>query len=186
MIYLCQTTNFGNRDLSELKSSIPNLQFIVDDGYHSGFETFIRSLEFTDEPCVRIEDDIELCNNFVEVIENIISRKPDVIINFFRPNANDFRINKKETLRELTGKWFSYNQCTYYPQGIASKLAKWLREHREQYKEYDDAMRDYFVQNDIHFYQYCPNIVNHKSEVSLIDKNRSVKHRVDKHFKKDI
>lgn len=185
MIYLCQTTNWGNRDLSELKSSISNLQFIVDNGYHSGFETFIRSLEFTDEPCVRIEDDIELCNDFIEVIESIISQHPNDIINFFRYDANFICRNKKGFMK-LSPKWYICNQCTYYPKRIASKLAKWLREHREQYKDYDVAMQDFFKEMNMYFYQYNPNIVNHKHTISLIDETRPIESRRDKNFKKDI
>lgn len=182
MRYILQTTNWSERrDISQLCEQIPNLEMVVDDGYRNARQTFLRSLALTDEPCVRIEDDIELCDNFTERIESIIQEKPNDVINFFI-NYPEERFRFKSGLIEVPGRKFMFNQCTYYPQGIASQILKYSEE--DDTFDYDVLMAHFFDKNNINFYQYLPNIVNHKCCLSLIDKKRPILGRTDLTFKR--
>ena len=88
---------------------------------HQPVQSFINQLELISEyDSVLLEDDLILCKNFKEEIEKIITQYPDRIINFYsRPR---FYFKTEETFD------FRYNQCTYYPKGIAKILATKMKE----------------------------------------------------------
>lgn len=179
MRYLCQTTDWGGRSLGLLKLEIPQLELVVDNGYRSAFKTFCRSLALTDEPCVRLEDDAILCENFTETIEQIIAQQPDALINFFSMYPK-FRFGGRTGLFPRNGKTFLYNVCTYYPEGYASRLLSFLENEAES-EEYDVELGRWLQKNNLQYYQYSPNIVNHSQSVSLINASRP-QTRTDKSF----
>lgn len=181
MRYLCQTTEWGGRSLDLLKSEIPHLELVVDNGYHSAFKTFCRSLALTDEPCVRLEDDAMPCNHFTENIEQVIAQRPDALINFFCLYPS-IRFGGRQGLFPRDGRTFTYNVCTYYPEGYASRLLAFL-EHEAKSEEYDVELGRWLQQNHLHYFQYAPNLVNHASSVSLIDPTRPVT-RTDHSFRR--
>jgi hypothetical protein len=88
---------------------------------HQPVQSFINQLELISEyNSVLLEDDLILCKNFKEEIEKVIAQYPDRIINFYsRPR---FYFKSEETFD------FRYNQCTYYPKGIAKILATKMKE----------------------------------------------------------
>lgn len=97
-------------------------------------DSFIELLEKTsDEQAVILEDDLVLCNNFVEEITKIIEQYPNDIINFFtRPDR--YFTTSYDTI-------FSFNQCTYYPKGVGKEIAKEMKKlktnfRRNMYRSY--------------------------------------------------
>lgn len=181
MRYICQTTEWGGRSLDLLKREIPHLELVVDDGYRSAFKTFCRSLALTDEPCVRLEDDATPCNHFTENLERVIAQRPDSLINFFclYPSV---RFGRRTGLQCREGHTFTYNVCTYYPKGFASRLLAFLEGEAES-EEYDVELGRWLQRNNLHYYQYVPNLVNHAPSVSLIDSSRP-QTRTDQSFQR--
>ena len=98
-----------------LDSSYNQIEYtLLIDKEHKPVESFFNQLEIiSDDNAVLLEDDLVLCNNFKEVIEEMISKHPNDIINFFQ-EPYDFYTS------HYTRK-FNWNQCTYYPKGVGKK-----------------------------------------------------------------
>ena len=112
MIYYIRTTL--DRVLNDSYSQIP-YKLIIDKDYKP-IDSFIKALyEINDSDAVLLEDDLILCKDFVKKIEEVIFQYPDRIINFFwHPTFY---------LKTVECPIIVYNQCTYYPKGIAKQLA---------------------------------------------------------------
>ena len=86
------------------------------DKEHKYVKSYINALyEINDYNAVLVEDDIVLCNNFKEEIEKVIEQYPNSVINFFSNPERFFTTHYSEA--------FNYNQCTYFPKGMAKILA---------------------------------------------------------------
>ncbi len=85
-------------------------------------QAFIKQLEDINRyNAVLMEDDLTLCQNFQEEIEKVIAKYPNCIINFFE----DPHIFETPLIRSLPFEW---NQCTYYPKGVAGKIAAVMKQ----------------------------------------------------------
>ena len=112
MIYYIRTTL--DRTLNDSYSQI-SYKLIIDKDYKP-IDSFVKALyEINDSDAVLLEDDLILCKDFVKKIEGVISQYPDRIINFFWHPEFYTKIVECSAI--------VYNQCTYYPKGIAKQLA---------------------------------------------------------------
>lgn len=112
--YYVRTT--GERKLDDSYNQI-KYELLVDTE-HQPVDSFIKMLsQIGDENAVLLEDDLILCKNFKEEIENVINNHPTEVINFFTQPNYWF-----ETHTRLAP--FEYNQCTYYPKGIGKQIAE--------------------------------------------------------------
>lgn len=126
-------------------------------------ESFIKQLKYISQwDSVLLEDDLILCKDFKNRIEEVIKQYPNKIINFFtRPN--DYFTTHESSI-------FAYNQCTYYPQGVALQIAiemeKWfIKNPRSQYDILENnALRELGLTH----MQYRPCLVQHLDNDSLI------------------
>lgn len=100
---------------------------VVIDTERKPVDSFIELLERTsDEQAVILEDDLVLCDNFVEEITKVIEQYPNDIINFFtRPDR--YFTTSYDTI-------FSFNQCTYYPKGVGKELAIEIRKLKPSFR----------------------------------------------------
>jgi hypothetical protein len=164
----------GNVDLSEYTSKIPNLEF-ARDRKHDSMDTFRYSLELTgDDACVNMEDDIILCQDFYNKIQEEIKKRPNDVIQFFSMRGDDLTIGS----RYINGGTFCMNQCFYLPKGMSKKLLKYMDEwtrYDEEPNAYDYLMGDYFRLHKIKYWNVCPNLVDHKVQKSRINPRRSSK-----------
>lgn len=170
--YIMRTV--GNVDLSEYTSAIPKLE-IAKDRIHDAMDTFKLSLEMAgDDPCVHLEDDIILCDDFVRKIEAEIAKRPNDVIQFFSMRKDDLTVGS----RYINGSLFCMNQCYYIPPGMGTKLLAymdvWDRYDTEP-NAYDYLMADFFKLNKIKYWNVCPNLVDHKVAKSRINPKRSSK-----------
>ena len=129
-----------------------------------------------DNPTVQMEDDIILCDNFVEKCELAIKKTPNTVIQFFSRRKADLVVGT----RMETGSKFLMHQCYYLPKGMASAIHEfsiWYEQHCEEgmTSPNDWVTRDFFKQNGISYLVHIPNLVDHRESVSLIDKRRSSK-----------
>ena len=112
MNYYVRTT--GDRVLDNSYSQIP-YTLIVDKDYKP-IDSFINALyQISNDDAVLLEDDLILCGNFNEEIQKVINQYPNRIINFFVSPIAYF------VTHETNG--IIFNQCTYYPKGVAKQLA---------------------------------------------------------------
>lgn len=160
MKYYIRTT--GDRILDESYRQIAYTLLI--DKEHRYIDFFVDKLEeISEEDCVIIEDDCVLCKNFKNEIENVISKFPDKIINFFQ-----FPCNKYFLTHESND--FLLNQCTYYPKRITKKLAQKMRELRPKFLDKaTDELENIALHelNETHI-QYRPCLVQHLNFDSML------------------
>ena len=108
MTYYIRTTL--DRMLDKSYQQIP-YKLIIDKEYKP-IDSFINALyEISDDNAVLLEDDLILCQNFKIEIEKVIDKYPDRIINFFMFPTFYFKTYE--------AKRIVFNQCTYYPKGVA-------------------------------------------------------------------
>lgn len=137
------------------------------DREHKPVESFIKQLEIiSEENSVLLEDDLILCKNFKQRIEEIINQFPDKIINFFTSPLAYFRTQES--------KKFLWNQCTYYPKDISKQIALVMKKIKKQKDEIGESLQ-YDVLEDLALeelgmthIQYRPCIIQHLDGKSLV------------------
>lgn len=130
MKYFIRTT--GERTLDESFSQI-KYELLVDKE-HNARKSFVEQLEYLatlDEDVVLLEDDLILCRNFKQRIEEVISKYKDKVINFF--------YNPTYWYKYYFTYSFNWNQCVYYSKEILPELAKAMR---EAYTKYPNTPHD--------------------------------------------
>jgi len=181
--FIVMTTAFGGRDISCLHKAIPNLRECVD-YQHDAMANFLNSMNMTENPCVHIEDDIELCDGFLEKVINAVNQYPDTIINFFSLRKEDYEIGKPHF---VPGRSFMMNQCFYIPAGMGSQIAAYYSEWDKKEIHptgYDIMMADWMKKNKMKYLAWFPHLVNHIHCKSLINPKRS-SGRSDKKWKRN-
>ena len=127
-----------------------------------------------ENPCVHLEDDIVLCDNFYEKIINEIKKRPNDVIQFFSMRKDDLTVGS----RYITGSKFCMNQCFYLPSGMSRELleyGKTWKRIKEHPTGYDYLMADYFKEHKIKYWNVVPNLVDHFPMKSRINPRRSTK-----------
>ena len=161
MKYCIRTT--GERDLASFSSIEYTPLF---DYEHKPVQSMIAQLkEISNEDCVFMEDDIILCSNFEDKIMTVIRKNPTKIINFYYQPLQ-YQISK-----EITGSQFLYNQCVYYPKGVAYKIAcemEKLLNEGFKFDQYDRLQAKAMERLGLTFYSYRPMLVQHKGIKSLL------------------
>lgn len=134
------------------------------DTKHEYVMSFINALyKINDYDSVLLEDDLVLCKNFKEEIEKVIFEHPNDVINFFTcPN---------KYFTSHYGTEFVYNQCTYYPKGLAKILADKMIELRnkigaEHVSSYGSLEGMALRQLGFRNYRYRPCLVQHIDGIS--------------------
>lgn len=182
VIFIVRTTAFGGRDISELKKTIPNL-VVITDYRRDAMGSFLNAITYTDKPFVHLEDDIELCNGFMEKITSAIAQYPNQIINFFSLRKKDYELGRPY---EELGSKFMMNQCNYFPAGYGAEIAEFYKTWERKIEHptgYDILMADWMKSKKMKYIQWFPHLVNHLECKSLINPRRSSK-RTDINFKR--
>lgn len=147
----------------ELHSSYNQIDFkLVIDYDHSPVKSFITLLKGIDDECVILEDDLILCRDFKPLITSVIDAYPDTIINFFEDPHKYFTSHFKTD--------FAWNQCTYYPKGLARIIGYKMDELllNNTNVAYDILERMAFKSLSIKYLVYRPCLVQHIDNDTLI------------------
>ena len=157
---------------------------IITDEKRNAMDTWQRKLlSAGDEACVFMEDDIDLCEDFINIIEGVIAENPDRVISFFTLK------NITETTK-MKGRTYMMNQCYYLPKGLADRIYiysfDWLLSKRGVANPTgnDTCIADFLKDNKIDYWIYYPNLVQHHEAKSRIGPRSSK--RQTKIFKDDI
>jgi len=142
----------------------------------NAMETFMKSIEMSEnDDCLNLEDDIVLCDNFLEKVNEVIAQYPDKIISFFTLKKRPMGINIER------GKTFCMNQCVYIPKKRNKALLKyqpvWMKSKRgiENPTGYDYLMGDLMDLLNETYVLYQPSLVQHMEMKSRINPKRSSK-----------
>lgn len=99
------------------------------DYYHKPVDSFIQQLwSIGKYNSVLLEDDLALCKNFKNEIEAVIKKYPNCVIQFF----TDPGIYENTFLRSAPFEW---NQCTYYPKGVARQIAMAMKKLKPYFSQ---------------------------------------------------
>ena len=130
---------------------------------HEPVKSFIEQLKYISQwDSILLEDDLILCKDFKNKIEGAIKQHHNKIINFFtRP---------KEWFTTHESNWFVYNQCTYYPRGIALTIANEMEKLRKNMLnlQYDVLENNALINLGISHVQYRPCLVQHIDSNSIV------------------
>ena len=176
-------------NVEAMKKQIPNL--VVKDCQEPGlFEQAIECWQLEDEydGIVILEDDVQLCENFMERIMTAIEERPDESISFFESACS-----KKPLHSEYRpGSKLMWMQCRYYPAKIAKLLCK-----QEEYEYFKENWRKYttawsypidtyasvvFRRHKLKYFMKLPFLVQHlpiRSAVGNRPTNRQTKFFID-------
>lgn len=145
-----------------------NYEVLVDTE-HKPIRSFIDQLKYiSSDDAVLLEDDVILCKNFKERIEEVVAQHPNCVINFFE---DPFIFYLTET---RPGIKYRYNQCTYYPKGVAKTIADKMEEIWPEYqneKNYDFLQSYAMDALGMSYISYRPCLVQHKHMDSIINPN---------------
>lgn len=134
------------------------------DKEHKLREIFINQLEsISNTDVVLMEDDIILCRDFKNKIENIIEKHPDEIINFYT-KPFDYYVDEY--------KYCVFNQCTYFPKRVLKGIVEFYNNHKHYINlklTPEDYVRIYI--NNRKVYSPRPCLVQHIDNKSILDKH---------------
>jgi len=161
-----------SRSVSHLLAQIPNL-FVVEDRERDPVGCFAKNCAAAENDAfVRLEDDVDLCDSFIEKLEAAVAQYSDEIISFFT-------LRKITKVTRFRGREFCMFQCVYFPAGFADSmvayyaLGNWPRRAKNP-KDPDSFVADFLTYSVPRSYLiWYPNLVQHQVVVSEIDSKRS-------------
>jgi len=162
-----------------LKKHLPNAEFCLDEK-RSAIDTLLRSLVMCGkEPCIFLEEDIILTEDFEKKAEKVIRQRPMNFINFFSMRKADL---------EIGSRWdnnFLMAQCYYAPPNHSLQLLSYFGEWRKMitrtesnhsvHTGTDIYIRDFLKSRKEKYWIHCPSLVDHRIMKSAIDSRRSSK-----------
>ena len=170
------------RDISYLKRNIPNAEVYLDTEHEGCIKSFIDALNYIDDDCVFVQDDVLLCENFIEKSVGIImSHKSDVII--FCNMTLDKMCKDVTKSGYYTARKGFWQYCTYIPRDIQKGFIRWINRRdfigvpnikRILESDMDDALfARYLDQYNEKVYVVVPNLAGHDyTQESVVNKNR--------------
>ena len=173
MKYFVRTA--GTRILDDSYKQIEYTLLI--DNNRQPIDHFIESLKIISQfNAILLEDDLVLCKNFDEEVHKAIDIYPNRIINFFQ---NPYKASPIEEKYDI---W--WNQCTYYPRGIAEKIADIMdglerRKNGPKKNQYSYLESEALRMLDIKLVQYRPHLVQHKDfDTLLFDQTLNIRRSI--------
>lgn len=164
--YFIRTTGERKLDGSVVRELGDDYTLLIDTE-HKPVESFVEHLSIISEyDSVLLEDDVVLCKDFKQRIEEVIGECKDKVINFFTFPSSYFTTH-------ITFYDFRYNQCTYYPKNLSKQIANEIIELKKRFpKEEYDVLEGFALKNlQMVYLIYRPCLVQHLDLKSLISNN---------------
>lgn len=156
-------------NVNKMLSSLGEWVEVIWDTDHNACHTLCRTLD-TDEPMLFMEDDIELCKNFLEKAMKEIEEHPDSFVMFY--SCKKWEIEEAENKKNWIpyDRRYVYTQAFYMPKGIWKKLTEFLKDnYRANHHRYSIAISDFLKAEWIHRYLVLPALVQHIGTQSILD-----------------
>ena len=179
MKFIMRTT-YERKDLGSYFRDIPDLEMSAIEE-KCAYKNFQNALKIAgEESALHLEDDIILCDNFLERIMAVVEARSSDFIQFYSGNVkDDFRIGT----RYERGERFCMAQCFYTPKGMSAEILKFSYTNHYAFEPgafLDLMVAEYLKARRLKYLVVCPSLVDHKVGVSLIDPKR--KKRTSKNF----
>ena len=156
-------------NINKMWSSLPENAEPIWDTDHNACHTLCRVLD-SDEPMLVMEDDIELCKNFMDKAMKEIEGHPNSFVMFYscKNGEKEEAWNKKNW--KPYNRPFVYTQAYYVPAWIGKKLSKFLETNdRANNHRWSVGINQFLEQEWIDRYLVQPSLVQHISTESLLD-----------------
>ena len=162
----------GERKLdSSIEKELGTDYVLLIDKEHKPLESFIYQLKHISEwDSLLLEDDVILCENFLEEITKAIKSFPNKIINFFTAPFDYFTTH-------VCIEHFVYNQCTYYPKGMSKIIAEEMEKIKRPYIQYDTLENQALKRLNMVHVKFRPCLVQHIDNNTLIQNSNKIKRR---------
>lgn len=187
MRYICLTVG-GSRlkNIEIIKTQIPELEVFVD----TNREKFNFLLKVWDniknDDVIWLEDDITLCNNFKEKVENEIKffGNKELISFFYAPinidksgmhDSKFFKSDSRSIYR--SGEAFIWNQCVFIPKGFSEYFIYYYNEFKNincfkfEGFNYDNCIAYSLGKMKQNYWLIRPSLVQHNLEKSTLNHN---------------
>ena len=167
--YFIRTT--GERTLHpSIERELGSDYTLLIDTEHNSGKAFIKQLlEINDYDSVLMEDDIILCKDFKKRVEEVISKYPNKMINFFTYPDRYFKSQFQY--------FFCYNQCHYFPKGLPKQIHDKIMELSLNYSSQELLLRRSLYSLKIRTLNYRPCLVQHIDNGSLMNHNPNFNRR---------
>lgn len=172
-------------NVNKMLSSLWDNVEVIWDQDHNSCHTLCRTLD-SDESMLVMEDDLELCKNFLSKAKKEIEGHPNSFVMFY--SCKKWEIVEAKHKEE----WLPYNQpfvftqAYYIPKGIWKKLSKFLETNRHaKNHRYSIWMNDFLVKEWIERYLVQPSLVQHIWNESIWDAGKGFKMHQSQTYKYD-
>jgi len=155
-----------------LRTNLPNAEWCFDKT-RNAMDTFLDAMRMAgDDPCVHMEEDIILTQNFMTKLIGAVHERPNEVIQFFSMRKDDLTKGSRYDNNYLM------NQCFYLPAGYSTAIHDYYQfwEDKEKHPTGTDSMIcDYLKAGKEKYWIHVPSLVDHRVAKSMIDPRRSSK-----------
>lgn len=178
--YVCLTVSERLKNVNAIKEQIPELEVFID--YNkSKFDFLLKVWDaLKNDDIIWLEDDIELCNNFKEKIENEIEffGNKELISFFYAPietmyNSKFFSLDSRSAYRD--GKSFLWNQCVFIPKGFLNYFIYYYNNNFKNFNffkphdfNYDNCIAYALNEMNQNYWLIRPSLVQHSDKNSTL------------------
>ena len=149
----------GKRILDKSYSQI-NYELLIDTNNNSQ-KAFIQQLDIIEQQdCVVLEDDLILCNNFLEKITQIITNNKDEIITFFHLYYYPEYLHEQH--------FGNLTQCIYYPKEKSHLLKETILKNNIDIPSVGRTLTEFYKLTNSYFLLSAPYLVQHIDDYSLM------------------
>lgn len=168
--YFIRTTLERELDDSVTRELGEDYTLLVDTE-HKPIESFINQLSIISEyDAVLLEDDVILCKNFKQRVEEVIGKYKDKIINFWTYPYEYFTTKMSVDIHCNVG--------TYYPKGIGKILSSKMLNHINDSKQYDTIESYALRELKLKVVNYRPCLIQHKDNKSLMGNDNKFPYKI--------
>ncbi len=155
----------GERKLDKsIEEELKGNYTLLIDKEHKPIDSFIEQLKtISDYDAILLEDDVILCKDFLNEVNKVISKWKGLVINFFTTPHKYFTTY-------LALGLFSYNQCTFYPKGVAKQIAEVMEKIKKPSNQYDTLVNLAMHELNLYHVKHRPCLVQHIDNDTLIQK----------------
>lgn len=162
--------DYLNRVLPEAEWCIDNRFNVEPDRRVRHMKNFIDALMMaSDIPCVHMEEDVIITNDFINKLNFTINQRPNELIQFFSMRGDDIKKGSRYDNNYIM------NQCFYLPAGYGKQIAEYYKSwgKLEELPSGSDLMiNDWLKSRKEKYWIHVPSLVEHRVTMSMIDKRR--------------
>lgn len=167
---LIRAVSADDPNVAYLRERIPDAELVLDQ-QRNAYHTFQLALAAAGSAgAVHMEDDVVLTRDFRAKLEAEIAARPGSVSQFFSLRPTD---------KVKGSRWdrnFMMAQCFYLPPGESAELLEFSRTWgriKEHPTGLDVMIADWLISRHERYWLHCPSLVDHRQDVSRIDKRRS-------------